>query len=305
MNSHYILKVYKEAGTHCLDCVKKIKRQLNQKKVKIGHFGTLDPFAEGLLLVGVGQALRLNNFIHDELPKRYLAKGILGQATPTGDLTCEEIKIDESDYLKQVIAHFEIDFIQNFLAEKFIGAYSQSPHQYSAAKFQGKKLHQWAREGVEIKKEPVQRQVYDLKVERYQFPHLDINYLVSSGTYIRTLFEDGARELGTYGVLNHLIRTEIGCVDLENCLTLSQLTPEMDLDPFKVNYFDLLPFDRVIVNDFQKKLICSGQKLDSGKHQIAFSSSYVWLLDENKEIISLACRQDNLIKPLINFQVSA
>jgi tRNA pseudouridine55 synthase len=300
---HYILKVYKEAGGHCLDTVKKIKRYLNQKNIKIGHFGTLDPFAEGLLLVGVGQALRLNNFIHDELPKKYQAYGILGKASPTGDMTSAEIKSDESDYLKQVISQFEVSFIQDFLAKKFIGDYMQSPHQYSAAKFQGKKLHQWAREGVEIKKEQVKRQVMDLKVINYQFPELVVNYLVSSGTYIRTLFEDGARELGTYGVLNKLVRTEIGKIDLNDCLRVEQLETELDLSPFKVSYFDLLPFDRVMINDFQQKLILSGQKLDPVKHKIEFKTQYAWLINDQEQIVSLVTIQDKLVKAVINFQV--
>ena len=120
--------------------------------ITLGHFGTLDPFASGILLIGVAGAARLNDYVHDHAPKTYLAVGKLGVETPTGDLTVEVTQVDEGRYLKEEIAHFSKDFIESQLQENFLGQYWQAPHKYSAAKFEGKALHEWAREGVEIKK---------------------------------------------------------------------------------------------------------------------------------------------------------
>src|SRR5690606_24557557 len=97
-------------------------------------------------------------------------------------------------------------FIEEKLREKFLGDYWQAPHKYSASKFEGKALHEWAREGVEIAKEQVLRHVYDIRVVKYKYPYLSVRVTVSSGTYVRTLFSDFAGYLGTLGALVSLVR---------------------------------------------------------------------------------------------------
>ena len=101
-------------------------------------------------MIGIGGAARLNEYIHELLPKTYLAVGKLGIETPTGDHQSEIIQRDDSVYLKKEIASFSREFIEEKIREKFLGDYMQAPHKYSAAKFMGRNLHVWAREGVEV-----------------------------------------------------------------------------------------------------------------------------------------------------------
>ncbi len=137
-----VFNVFKPARVTSYDVVRHFKRHLPQGFGKIGHFGTLDPFASGVLMIGICGAARLNDFIHDFLPKTYLAVGKLGIETPTGDYTSEITQKDESLYLSREIASFSREFIEEKLKEKFIGDYWQAPHKYSASKFMGKNLHE-------------------------------------------------------------------------------------------------------------------------------------------------------------------
>ena len=210
------------------DVVRHLKRNLPRPFGKIGHFGTLDPFASGVLLVGIGGAQRANDLVHELYPKTYLAVGKLGQSTDTGDYTGEVCGVDTADYLYKKIANFDIEFLDQVLRERFLGDYWQSPHKFSAAKFEGKKLYQWAREGIEIAKDRVLRQVHDIKVIRYQFPYLSIQVTVSSGTYVRTLFQEMAEYLGTHGHLISLVRTAVGGAILENAIRKKQW-PQKDM----------------------------------------------------------------------------
>lgn len=213
-----IFNVYKPPGMSSYDVVRHFKRNLPVGFGKIGHFGTLDPFAEGVLMIGTGGAARLNDFIHEYLPKTYIACGKLGEETPTGDPTSEIVQKDSSLYLTQEIGRFPKEFIEERARARFLGQYLQTPHKYSATKFMGKNLHEWAREGVEVKKEAVERTIYALDVLDYKFPELTISSTVSSGTYIRTLFTELAQDLGTLGHLLTLKRQSVGHVTADSAL---------------------------------------------------------------------------------------
>lgn len=302
----FILNVYKPKDIGSFDVVRRFKKFLGKKYGKLGHFGTLDPFAEGVLMIGFGQAARLNDFVHELMPKVYLAKGILGVHTETGDMTSEITNQDETEYLKNVISKFEIDFINKKLNEHFIGEYWQAPHKYSAAKYEGRKLHEWARDGVEIKKEKKLRHVLKIEVTRYQFPYLDIRFEVSSGTYIRTLFADCANYLGTIGVLNELIREQVGHIKVEDALQIEEwpIDDNFEIDKYLIEPIDLLPINSIKANEFQVRLIANGQKLDLDKHtNLNFDGTYVYVLDENDRLITLAKKENNLLIAQINFNL--
>ncbi|MEE2742788.1 MAG: tRNA pseudouridine(55) synthase TruB, partial [Bdellovibrionota bacterium] len=153
----FILNVLKPTKITSSVVVNRFKRLLPKGK-KIGHFGTLDPFACGVLMLGIAGGSRLNDFVHKYLPKTYLALGKLGFNTETGDITGQVIneKPHENNFNKS--------HLQALLREKFIGPYWQAPPAFSAVKHKGKALYKWAREGEVIKKEPVLRQVYSLDV---------------------------------------------------------------------------------------------------------------------------------------------
>ena len=297
----FIININKPAGITSYDVIRKWKPLL-KKFGKVGHFGTLDPFADGVLMIGVGGAQRLNDYIHDCLPKTYLAKGRLGIETDTGDPAGEIIQKDESEYLKTVMSQFEIEFIQKKLASKYIGEYWQSPHKFSAAKFQGKPLHQWAREGVEIKKEQVRREVYELEVVKYEFPELWIRYKVSSGTYIRTLFRDCAIELGTIGMLDGLTREEVGGSNLHNAVNFE---PSPEAERMEIDH--VLPFGNIFLNEKRSKLFANGVKLREDQieriEQGTLKAAY-WVRGlESNRILGLAAIEEGLLITKVNFPV--
>lgn len=230
-----IYKIFKPKGISSFSVIASLKREFpKSKSLKIGHFGTLDPFAEGLLLVGVYGATRLNQYLQKEFPKTYEAVGIFGQKTATGDLE----GVVEEEISPEKLRNLSLDDLKNNLEGKFKGEYFQSPPRFSAAKHKGKKLYEYALKGEEITKEPVLRIIHQLEILSFDFPYLTFRATVSSGTYIRSLFEDMAKSLGTLGHLRELKRTSIGAhkvVDSiipdafshnkENGLTLDQVYP--------------------------------------------------------------------------------
>ena len=300
-----IFNVYKPAGISSYDVVRHFKRNLPNGFGKIGHFGTLDPFAEGVLMIGTGGAARLNDFIHEYLPKTYLATGKLGEETPTGDPTSDVVQRDESPFLRQEIGSFSAEFIDERAKARFLGTYLQTPHKYSATKFMGKNLHEWAREGVEVKKEAVARTIHSIDVVGFNFPLLTIRSTVSSGTYIRTLFTELSHDLGTLGHLLTLKRESVGHVHADKALRENEWPA--DRDPafmgkgLKVD--EVLPFGKIVLNDETVKYFRNGaflKNLTDSKGEI--ESPYRWLLDEKGEILGLGeWKSETELRPKINF----
>lgn len=299
-----IFNIFKPARMTSYDVVRHFKRHLPQGFGKIGHFGTLDPFASGVLMIGIAGAARLNDFIHEYLPKTYLAVGKLGVETPTGDLTVAPSQIDDSRYLKEEIAGLPKSFIEEKLREKFLGDYWQAPHKYSAAKFEGKALHEWAREGVEIAKEQVLRHVYDIRVVKYKFPYLSVRVTVSSGTYVRTLFSDFAQYLGTLGTLVSLVRESVGPEVSYKTAIKKKNWPQdkaVAVMGFGIPVKDVLPFQELKLDSEQEKLFKNGGFFKENAFE-KLVGSYYWAtsLDSGK-LLGLLYKNESEVRPKINF----
>jgi len=301
-----IFNCFKPARMSSYDVIRQFKRNIPKKELgKIGHFGTLDPFACGVLLIGVAGAQRLNNFIHDDLPKTYLAIGKLGVDYDTGDMTGECLQIDESEYFSREIASFSSTFIEEQLREKFLGKYMQAPHKYSAAKFEGKKLYEYAREGVEIKKEKKERFIHSIDVVKYVHPYLSIRYTVSSGTYIRTLFSECAQHLGTLGTLVSLVRESIGPNNIKNALKYGELpkNKEFDLNAKGLSPDVVFPLEAIILDDHKSKLFSNGVQL--GIHQldgVTVEKNY-WIYNQEKDLLGMAKLSGEKLLSHFNFPV--
>jgi tRNA pseudouridine55 synthase len=279
--NNFFFSVFKPRGVSSLDVVKKVRRMTTEK---VGHVGTLDPFASGLLLVAVGKATKLNNYIHDLLPKTYLAIGKLGVATDTGDVTGNITGRDESKYVGQLAA-ITSDVLQDRLRQKFLGSYQQAPHQYSAAKFMGKRLHQYAREGVTIVKPKTSRTIFDLQVVKFSYPYLSMRFTVSSGTYIRTLFSECANYLGTLGMLIGLGREAIG--QLNTACDLKHLGP---IDPETI-----LLFPRLGLSSVDAKYFANGNYIDKKE-----KNGLYWA-HHDERILGLGRVTDNVLRVEVNF----
>jgi tRNA pseudouridine55 synthase len=301
-----VFNLYKHAGGGSQDIVRALKRALPKGTYgKIGHFGTLDPFACGVLMVGVGGAARLNDLIHADCPKSYLARGVLGISTDTGDPEGKVTQRDESSYLKDVIGSFDRVFVQQCLAG-FKGEYWQAPPAYSAAKHEGRPLHEWARAGVEIKKEKVRREIYRCDVVAWEFPHLTIRVEVSSGTYVRTLFEEACQALGTIGHLQFLEREAVGPVTKQSALLPETLPPagaavEAWL-PLGLRPQDVLPYARRELQEGERKTFLNGGALLRSERETAARS---WLEDSSGELLGLLQQDGDRWKVEINFAASA
>ncbi len=214
-NSPYIIPLYKPKGISSFDCIRLLKKDIftllgkgkGRRKLKIGHFGTLDPFAEGLLLVGTGKALKLMQLFQLEMTKTYKALGSLKFSTDTGDC--------DGKILKNSVDKFPSSSeIENNMVG-FRGDYLQSPPYFSAVKHEGRPLYEWAREGVFIDKDPVKRHIYSISFEGLVNDQVSFSAEVSSGTYIRGLWVDIAKSLGLEGHLVELKRSKWGSVTLE------------------------------------------------------------------------------------------
>lgn len=217
-----ILVIDKPAGMTSHDVVVRLRRILRTRK--IGHTGTLDPFATGVLVMLVGRATRLAQFL-DKDEKEYDALVSFGYETETGDRTGERRESEPRAALA-VTPDALIEAIG-----KFMGEIKQVPPMYSAKKIAGRKLYELAREGKEVERKAADVTIYKLDLSQDRVPaepeegtfHLRFQVRCSAGTYIRTLAEDIGRELGTGAHLEELRRTAAGKFRIENAVTLDDL----------------------------------------------------------------------------------
>lgn len=208
---HGVLNIYKEKGFTSHDVVAKLRRILGQKK--IGHTGTLDPEAEGVLPVCLGAATRLCDMLTDQ-DKTYRAVLLLGIRTDTQDmagtvLESRPVTVTEGE-LKAA-------------AREFSGSYQQIPPMYSALRVNGKRLYELAREGKTVERAARTVQIYELSVDEIALPRATLTVTCSKGTYIRTLCHDIGEKLGCGGCMEQLTRTRVGKFRIGDSIRLSEL----------------------------------------------------------------------------------
>ena len=206
-----IINVYKEKGFTSHDVVAKLRGILRMKK--IGHTGTLDLAAEGVLPVCLGKGTRLCDMLTDKT-KTYRAVLLLGQETDTQDTT----GVVQAEYPVHVTEEEVREAIVSFL-----GDYMQIPPMYSALKVNGKKLYELARQGKEVERQARPVQILDIQIESIDLPRATFSVTCSKGTYIRTLCYDIGQKLGCGGCMESLLRTRVDRFKLEDSLTLSQI----------------------------------------------------------------------------------
>ena len=206
-----IINVRKEKGFTSFDVVAKLRGILKMKK--IGHTGTLDPDAEGVLPVCIGKATRVCDLLTDK-DKVYEAVMLLGKETDTQDMT--------GTILKESEVNLSIEEVKQCI-ESFVGEYAQIPPMYSALKVNGKKLCDLARNGVEVERKARKVQILDIAILSIDLPRVTMRVHCSKGTYIRTLCHDIGEKLGCGGAMEELLRTRSGNFTLEESMTLSQV----------------------------------------------------------------------------------
>ena len=216
MSDAGIVRVDKPEGPTSHDVVAAARRAFGERRV--GHTGTLDPFATGLLLICVGRgATRLASMLTG-LPKRYHATARLGEETTTDDRTGEVT-------LRNATEHLDAARVAAALAA-MTGQSLQTPPAFSAKKVEGKRAYQSARAGIEVDLAPVPITIHEIRVIDVRLPDVEFDVLCSAGTYVRAIARDLGRSLGVGGHLRTLRRTAIGAHSVEGAVTLEQLADE-------------------------------------------------------------------------------
>ena len=207
----------KPLGWSSFDVVKKVKSILSKefsfKKIKIGHGGTLDPLASGLLIIGTGKSTKLLQKMQEE-EKEYVANIFIGATTPSFDLETEIDKTYSTD-------HITINLVQNKLND-FIGNYDQVPPLFSAKWINGKRAYEFARQGREVEMKSVNIQIYELELLDFKLPDLTIRVKCSKGTYIRSLANDIGAELKCGGYMSGLKRTKSGGFSINDSVSIEE-----------------------------------------------------------------------------------
>ena len=258
------------------------------KTKKVGHTGTLDPLATGVLVVCINKGTKLVEIL-TSYDKEYIANFTLGVNTDTLDsegniLNSENVKISEEE-IKEVL-------------KSMIGEYDQEVPIYSAVKVNGKKLYEYARNNIKVELPKHKVNIYDLEL-------LDINYdnnktnikvkcFVSKGTYIRSLGRDIAKKLNTYAIMTDLKRTKQGNFIIEDAISLDNLSTSslISLDKCLNNY------KKVVLDDILSKLVKNGCSIDN-----IYNEDYILFVDKKNTAVGLYKNVDNILKPYKMFNI--
>lgn len=205
-----ILLINKEAGITSFDIIRRLKR-IFPKGQKIGHAGTLDPFATGLLIILLGKYTKKMSEIL-KMQKEYIAKSEFGYSTDTQDITGK--KEQEAEKLEEISP----EQIQRIIEKYFLGNIMQMPPQFSAKKVGGKKAYEYAREGKQVKLIEREVTIEKFKLQNMDWPYVQFSIVCSSGTYIRTLIHDLGKKLGVYATCVELERARIGQFTLQGAI---------------------------------------------------------------------------------------
>ena len=206
-----IINVYKEKGFTSFDVVAKLRGILKTKK--IGHTGTLDPDAEGVLPVCIGRATKVCDILTDK-DKVYEAVMLLGVETDTQDTSGEVLKELPVEVSEEAVKEAILSFV---------GEYAQVPPMYSALKVNGKKLYELAREGKTVERKARNVQIFSIEILEMDLPRVRMSVHCSKGTYIRTLCHDVGQKLGCGGCMDKLLRTKVGVFELADTLKLAEI----------------------------------------------------------------------------------
>lgn len=278
MDGVIIINKQKNFTSH--DVVNVIRKKLNIKKV--GHTGTLDPNATGVLPILVGKATKISKYLieHD---KTYIATIKLGEKTDTGD---NEGQVIEE---KLVPTDLKEEDINNTL-QSFLGKQKQVPPMYSAIKINGKKLYEYAREGKEVKLEAREVEIYKIQLLEYKNSKIKFEVECSKGTYIRTLCEDIAKKLGTVGYMEELQRIKVNNFKIGDSVLLDDITLEnVEENLIKIEEV-FKEKDRIELDNKKLELFLNGVKLtyDLPKD--------IYRIYNNKQFIGIGIVENKLLK---------
>ncbi len=253
------INIYKSKGMTSHDVVSVLRRLTGEKQ--IGHTGTLDPFAEGVLPVCIGKATRLIEYMADD--KAYIGTVQFGKSTTTYDTEGEIVKTSDK---KVTLADVEKAL------ENFKGEIEQFPPIYSAIKVKGKKLYEYARKGEEVEIKPRKVTINDLRIKSFdeESQILELYIDCSKGTYIRSIANDLGDVLGVGGYLIKLIRTKAGYFTLERSISLDDLKTKEDVKNNLIYPLEYLDYPRYELNEEERNKISHGISIKIHSHEVEY-----------------------------------
>ncbi len=283
-----ILIINKEKGCTSHDIVYKVKKIFNEK---VGHTGTLDPLAEGVLPILIGKGTLCSKYLinHD---KKYIVNLALGQKTETADL--EGKIIEEKNIPDKSLTQSKIEKV----LKSFIGKQQQMPPIYSAIKVNGKKLYEYARKGQNVEIKPREIEIYDIKLMNIDAQKKQIQYEVfcGKGTYIRSLCEDIAEKLETVGYMESLKRIQVGDFKIEDSSKIQEL--EENKEDTKYLESKIISVEEIFKNkekikldDKKMQLFLNGVKITQNQENDIYR-----IYDKNEKFIGIGIIQDKLLK---------
>jgi len=273
-----ILIINKPKGYTSHDIVNVLRKELNTKK--IGHTGTLDPNATGVLPILIGQATKISKYLieHD---KTYIAELKLGEKSSTGDPEGEIVE-------RKNIPNITEKQIENVL-KSFIGRQEQIPPIYSSIKINGKKAYEYARKGETVEISPREIEIMNISLIKFEKDTITFEVKCSKGTYIRVLCEDIAKKLGTVGLMSNLIRTEVNNFNIENAYTLEDIKNKKDITLTSIeDVFKTKPY--INLDNRKTELFLNGVQLTFNEQD------GIYRIYSNNTFLGLGIIENNLLK---------
>ena len=281
---HGLLNIDKPAAMTSTDVVRVVRRLAAQSQV--GHGGTLDPLATGVLPIALGAATRLLEYLQEEAAKRYTATLLLGAATTTDDAEGELIA-------EAPVPPLDPETIQQVLA-RFVGPLEQVPPRYAAIRVQGKRLYEYARAGETVEIAPRAVSIYELQLLDYAPTTWVLDVSCSKGTYIRALARDIGAALGCGAHLKALRRTQAGPFTLATAVPLEQLqaNPELLTSSLLPPQAVLQDWPSLVVTQLQAQRLRQGQRIDAEE-----SAERAAALDQDGSLVAVVIRVDDQWQP--------
>lgn len=274
-----IIKIDKPSGLTSHDVVDIVRRKFSVKQV--GHAGTLDPFATGLLIVGIGNGTRILEYLL-HARKTYDVTARIGITTDTYDKTgktVEEIPCDKNDEeIRQALV-------------SFVGDYDQIPPIYSSKKYDGVRLYKLARAGKVITMPPVRVKIYSIEIESIKKPYVKFKAVVSGGTYIRALCRDFGMKLGCGAIAEELRRVQVDEFDLLNCVDINNPGAFDSSNIIPLEEITRFMFKTIVVNDEGSKKIENGRPIevdDIISYEDFNKGELVRIIDKKGKLISIS-----------------
>ncbi|MEI0842369.1 tRNA pseudouridine(55) synthase TruB [Brachyspira pilosicoli] len=267
------LIVNKPKGITSFDVIRKLKPILKEKR--IGHVGTLDPFASGVLIIALGRYTKLF-FLFDDLYKEYIAEGVFGESRDTDDV---EGKVLEKSKNQNILSFNELEAL---IKNNFLGSILQKPPIYSAKKIYGKRAYDLARENKEFQLKSVNVFINNIELLEYNYPYFRIKTSVSKGTYIRAIVRDIGEITNNLAYTKDLIRTSIGDYNIDNAINLENINAHNI-----ISFFNMFKnFDKLLIEDKKdiKQILSGNTKLIEN---INIKNKYLALVDRDNNLLAI------------------